>query len=101
LRKLWLNMYTNALSCAILSIRYKLWYRDAKETTYDIRVAVSENQTALHIDSDDNQGRYPSDFYLVFTDIYIMARARCLTYGGGFGALPTRMNSNTCTLHQT
>jgi len=108
LRKLWFKMYTNALNCAdqlapglpiFLASDTNFGIEMKKNTTYDIRVAASENQTALHIDSDANQGREQSDFYLVFTDIYIMARAKCLAYGGGFGAFSTRMNGNTCTLH--
>ena len=86
LRKLWFGMYTNALNCAdqlapglpiFLASDTNFGIEMQKNTTYDIRVAASENQTALHIDSDANQGREQSDFYLVFTDIYIMARAKC------------------------
>ena len=86
LRKLWFKMYSNALNCAdqlapglpiFLASDTNFGIEMQKNTTYDIRVAASENQTALHIDSDANQGREQSDFYLVFTDIYIMARAKC------------------------
>jgi len=108
LRKLWYKMFTNALNCAdqlapglpiFLASDTNFGIEMQKNTTYDIRVAASENQTALHIDSNAYQGRDQSDFYLVFTDIYIMARAKCSAYGGGFGAFPTRMNGNKCNLH--
>ena len=68
---------------------------------YPIRVGAQIGSEGagvpLHIDCDCNQGRDPADFYLLFVDMYIMSRAKCLSYSGGLGAFPIRMSdSNSC-----
>ncbi|KAL7536846.1 hypothetical protein ACHAWF_005589 [Thalassiosira exigua] len=70
---------------------------------YDIRVAAWDMDTdPPHIDSNANQGRDPSDFFLPFADVFIMARAKCLSHSGtGFGMFPLRMSGNSCVLVHT
>ena len=112
LKKLYIKMYANAIECAnqlspglpiFLASDSDFGIQMKNLTRYPIRVAASENDTAppLHIDSNDNQGRNASDFYLVFIDIFIMASGKCLAHSSGFGSFPLRMNGITCELDHT
>lgn len=111
LEKLYIKLYSNAVECAN-QLRPGLPIYLASDTNfgnnmthqqYSIRVAASQNDTTpLHIDSDDNYGKDPSDFYLIFIDLYIMAKAKCSSVSaGGFGSFPLRMSGNTCHLTHT
>jgi hypothetical protein len=53
----------------------------------DFRIITIENQEPLHLDKGENWSqRYPSDFYSIFVDLYLMGMGRCLSFGqGGFG----------------
>ena len=111
LRTFYVKLYSNAIECAnqlapglpIYVASDTDFGKEMKDMTkYSIRVAASDNDTGpLHIDSNDNQGRGKSDFYLIFVDLYVMARAKCLSHGSSFGVFSLKMSGNTCEVENT
>lgn len=106
------GLYSNALACAdrlapglpiYLASDSDFGGRMQNISSLPVRVAPPGNGVRpLHIDSDKHQGRDPSDFYLTFVDVFVMAKATCLSLGGtGFGMLSIRISGNTCEMTHT
>lgn len=108
MKSFFLQKFSNAIACVEQQVPGLPIYlaSDSKFRNYmqnvstlPIRVPSSSETKGdpLHVDSDDNQGRDPSDFYQVFMDVYVMSQARCLSHSGGFGVFALRWNNNlTC-----
>jgi len=108
LKSLYVKVYSNAIECANnltpglpIYIASDTDFGEQMQTisNYSLRVAAAENSTGpLHIDNGRLVGRNPKDFYLLFLDLYIMERAKCLSYGSSFGMFPLHMRWNACSL---
>jgi hypothetical protein len=81
--------------------RAAMLYGDHQHTLVISRIGDRE---PLHLDkAQDWQKRTPSEYYDTFVDLYLLAMAKCVTFGiGGFGRWASYMSFNsTCAIrHQ-